>query len=72
MEQAGKVCLITGGASGIGAMTALAFSRRVAQIAATGLGGERPIICRSKTRAVRTNKLRRHRKETQKCCEEIF
>ena len=47
MEQAGKVCLITGGASGIGAMTALAFSRRVAQIAATELGDERPIIRRS-------------------------
>jgi NAD(P)-dependent dehydrogenase (short-subunit alcohol dehydrogenase family) len=47
MEQAGKVCLITGGASGIGAMTALAFSRRVAQIAVTGLGDERPIICRN-------------------------
>ena len=38
MELAGKVCLVTGGASGIGARTALAFSRRGAQIAVTGLG----------------------------------
>jgi NAD(P)-dependent dehydrogenase (short-subunit alcohol dehydrogenase family) len=38
MELAGKVCLVTGGASGIGARAALAFSRRGAQIAVTGLG----------------------------------
>lgn len=36
MELAGKVCLITGGTSGIGAMTAAAFARRGAQIAVTG------------------------------------
>jgi NAD(P)-dependent dehydrogenase (short-subunit alcohol dehydrogenase family) len=36
MELAGKVCLVTGGTSGIGAMTALAFARRGAQVAFTG------------------------------------
>jgi NAD(P)-dependent dehydrogenase (short-subunit alcohol dehydrogenase family) len=36
MELAGKVCLVTGGASGIGAMTALAFARRGARVAVTG------------------------------------
>ena len=49
MELAGKVCLVTGGASGIGAMTALAFSRRGAQIAVTGLG---PQIDSPETRKV--------------------
>ena len=49
MELAGKVCLVTGGASGIGAMTALAFSRRGAQIAITGLG---PRIDSPETRKV--------------------
>jgi NAD(P)-dependent dehydrogenase (short-subunit alcohol dehydrogenase family) len=49
MELAGKVCLVTGGASGIGAMTALAFSRRGAQIAVTGLG---PRIDSPETRKV--------------------
>ncbi len=38
MELAGKVCLVTGGTSGIGAKTALMFARRGAQIATTGLG----------------------------------
>jgi len=33
MELAGKVCLVTGGTSGIGAMTALAFARRGAHVA---------------------------------------
>jgi NAD(P)-dependent dehydrogenase (short-subunit alcohol dehydrogenase family) len=36
MELAGKVCLVTGGTSGIGAMTALAFVRRGAHVAVTG------------------------------------
>jgi NAD(P)-dependent dehydrogenase (short-subunit alcohol dehydrogenase family) len=36
MELAGKVCLVTGGASGIGAMTALAFAGRGAHVAVTG------------------------------------
>lgn len=36
MELAGKVCLITGGTSGIGATTALAFARRGARVAVTG------------------------------------
>jgi NAD(P)-dependent dehydrogenase (short-subunit alcohol dehydrogenase family) len=38
MELAGKVCLVTGGASGIGGRTALAFTQRGARIAVTGLG----------------------------------
>lgn len=33
MELAGKVCLVTGGTSGIGAMTALAFAKRGAHVA---------------------------------------
>ncbi len=36
MNLEGKVCLVTGGTSGIGAMTALAFARRGAQVAVTG------------------------------------
>ncbi|XBH12469.1 SDR family NAD(P)-dependent oxidoreductase [Edaphobacter paludis] len=36
MELAGKVCLITGGTSGIGAATAAAFARRGAHVAVTG------------------------------------
>jgi NAD(P)-dependent dehydrogenase (short-subunit alcohol dehydrogenase family) len=49
MELAGKVCLVTGGASGIGAMTAFAFAQRGAQIAITGLG---PKIDSPETRKV--------------------
>src|ERR1035437_8431538 len=47
MELAGKVCLVTGGAGGIGGMTALAFARRGAQYAITGL---RPRIDSPETR----------------------
>jgi NAD(P)-dependent dehydrogenase (short-subunit alcohol dehydrogenase family) len=47
MKLAGKVCLVTGGASGIGAMTALALSGRGAQVAITGLD---PRIDSSETR----------------------
>ena len=36
MELAGKVCLVTGGTSGIGAMTALAFATRGAHVAVVG------------------------------------
>lgn len=36
MHLAGKVCLVTGGGSGIGAMTALAFAGRGAHVAVTG------------------------------------
>jgi NAD(P)-dependent dehydrogenase (short-subunit alcohol dehydrogenase family) len=36
MELAGKVCLVTGGTSGIGAMTALAFATRGAHVAVAG------------------------------------
>ena len=36
MELAGKVCLVTGGASGIGAMTALAFSRAERKLQSQG------------------------------------
>jgi NAD(P)-dependent dehydrogenase (short-subunit alcohol dehydrogenase family) len=36
MELAGKVCLITGGTSGIGATTAAAFARRGAHVAVAG------------------------------------
>lgn len=36
MELAGKVCLVTGGTSGIGAMTALAFANRGAHVAIVG------------------------------------
>jgi NAD(P)-dependent dehydrogenase (short-subunit alcohol dehydrogenase family) len=41
MELAGKVCLVTGGTSGIGAATALAFARRGARIAVTGRSQDR-------------------------------
>jgi NAD(P)-dependent dehydrogenase (short-subunit alcohol dehydrogenase family) len=36
MQLPGKVCLVTGGTSGIGAMTALAFASRGAHVAVTG------------------------------------
>ena len=36
MELASKVCLVTGGTSGIGAATALAFAKRGARVAVTG------------------------------------
>jgi NAD(P)-dependent dehydrogenase (short-subunit alcohol dehydrogenase family) len=36
MELAGKVCLVTGGTSGIGARTALAFAKRGAHVAVAG------------------------------------
>src|SRR5690242_19812552 len=36
MELVGKVCLVTGGTSGIGAMTALAFATRGAHVAVVG------------------------------------
>jgi len=36
MDLAGKVCLVTGGTSGIGASTALAFAGRGAHVAVTG------------------------------------
>lgn len=36
MELAGKVCLVTGGTSGIGEMTALAFGARGAHVAVVG------------------------------------
>ncbi len=36
MELTSKVCLVTGGTSGIGAMTARAFARRGAHVAVTG------------------------------------
>jgi NAD(P)-dependent dehydrogenase (short-subunit alcohol dehydrogenase family) len=39
MDLAGKVCLVTGGTSGIGAATALALARRGAQIAAASRTG---------------------------------
>jgi NAD(P)-dependent dehydrogenase (short-subunit alcohol dehydrogenase family) len=41
MELAGKVCLVTGGTSGIGAATALAFVHRGARVAVTGRNPER-------------------------------
>jgi len=40
MELAGKVCLITGGSSGIGAATAREFARRGADIAICGLAAD--------------------------------
>jgi NAD(P)-dependent dehydrogenase (short-subunit alcohol dehydrogenase family) len=53
MELAGKVCLVTGGTGGIGAMTALAFARRGARIAVTGLGPQDDSFEMLKANAVR-------------------
>ena len=41
MDLAGKVCLVTGGGSGIGAMSALAFASRGAHVAVAGRSPQR-------------------------------
>jgi NAD(P)-dependent dehydrogenase (short-subunit alcohol dehydrogenase family) len=42
MDLQGKVCLVTGGNSGIGASTALSLARRGAHIAIVSRTGARP------------------------------